>query len=474
MNWYERRRFLGKSNDGLVLHKGRCIKRQESFKNLALIAPTGSGKTTRFVIPNLLELKGSAVVTDPSGEIYRATAGHLAAQGVRVEVVQPAAVGRSLGFNPLAYLESHQELGELARSLAEYGNQGEGDGNGGGGGSGAFWTHGAADILSICLHALRNVSDERFRNLGNLRWVLNHFGYGGEGVVEFLGRHLDERMQAEFLGFISQDRKVMASMLSTARAGLGLWNDPEVCRLTSEDSVGIRRIRKEKTVIYLIVPESRIPYFSLLLNLFYRACFREMLEGWDSEAYRAGKLLPVYFFLDEFGNLGRLPHFENIITTLRKRACSISVILQQPSQLQAVYGLKKAESILGGGCANKLYLTGLDSETAYAVERQLGSETVGKDGVAGTARGRLGKPLMRADEIRRLPGHRAILISGRQRPLLATLPACYEVPHWKAAMSTPPPPFPNIGMTREHYLPFSNPAEEVPASALGQVGAMAA
>jgi type IV secretory pathway TraG/TraD family ATPase VirD4 len=122
MNWYERRRFLGKSNDGLVLHKGRRITPQESFKNLALVAPTGSGKTTRYVIPNLLVLQGSAVVTDPSGEIYRATAGHLKKQGFKVEVLQPADAMRSRHFNPLTYLDGHQELGELARTLAEYGN----------------------------------------------------------------------------------------------------------------------------------------------------------------------------------------------------------------------------------------------------------------------------------------------------------------------------------------------------------------
>jgi type IV secretory pathway TraG/TraD family ATPase VirD4 len=77
-NWMsgkEASRFLAGGNQGVVLAPGRRLSAAESFKNLVLLAPTGSGKTTRYVIPNLLRLSGSAVVTDPSGEIYRATSG---------------------------------------------------------------------------------------------------------------------------------------------------------------------------------------------------------------------------------------------------------------------------------------------------------------------------------------------------------------------------------------------------------------
>ena len=73
-----------------------------------------------------------------------------------------------------------------------------------------------------------------------------------------------------------------ASLLSSARAALDLWSDPEVARLTAAQTVEIGRLRRQPTVIYLIVPEHKISYFSVILNLFYTACFEHCLTAWDA------------------------------------------------------------------------------------------------------------------------------------------------------------------------------------------------
>lgn len=119
MSGKEATRFFAGGNQGLVLAPGKRLSASESFKNLILLAPTGSGKTTRYVIPNLLALQGSAVVTDPSGEIYKATSGYLARRGFAIQVLLPAAPAESLTFNPLACFSSPQELRRLATILCE-------------------------------------------------------------------------------------------------------------------------------------------------------------------------------------------------------------------------------------------------------------------------------------------------------------------------------------------------------------------
>ena len=90
MNWRERRRFLSSKHTGLVLAPGCRLSAPESFRNLALVAPTGAGKTTRYVIPNVLAVQGSVVVTDPAGEIHATTSEQLCERGFRIQLLQPA------------------------------------------------------------------------------------------------------------------------------------------------------------------------------------------------------------------------------------------------------------------------------------------------------------------------------------------------------------------------------------------------
>lgn len=448
--------FLSPRHSGLALSPALRLSQDASFRNLALIAPTGSGKTTRYVIPNLLQLAGSAVVTDPSGEIYRTTSGFLARQGFRIQVLQPAEVERSLRFNPLACFRSEQELRRLAGVLAE-----------GSAGADPFWTIGATNILALVLRALVASANSRYENLANARWLLNHIAAERGGVSRFMAAHLDELGFAEFKAFLAQDEKVIASILSAARAALDLWSDPDIARLTATHSIDIAGLRERPTVIYLIVPEHKIRYFSVILNLFYSACFEHCLSHWDERSGAANAaLLPVSFFLDEFGNLGRINDFASVITTLRKRRCSVSLILQEKAQLEALYGRLDAQTIFSGGCGNKLFFPGLDQETCEYLERALGQNTVYDTYYAGVSeRARvMGTPLLRADEIRMLADGQAILLSGNERPVLFAMPPYYALETLLARSQVPPAPLPAHGSANTvAYLPLGpDPQPELP------------
>ncbi len=401
MNGAEQKHFLHSKNKGLILGKHR-LSLSDSYKNLGLVAPTGSGKTTKFVIPNILNCSGSVVVTDPSGEIFERTSGHMKRRGYKIHVLQPADLSKSDRFNPLSRFKTPQQLRQLATTLAtQTGSQDP------------FWTNTAINILYIGLMALSRCGDPQFQTLGNLRWLLNHFGVDGEKISPFMAEHLDEVTFAEYKAFVAQDTKVLSSIISSARASLDLWSDPDITKLTGTDSIDIKNFRKEKTITYLIVPEHQISYFSLILNLFYTACFESCLEDTDRK-----DLFPMFFFLDEFGNLGKIPRFASIATTLRKRQCCLCIILQELSQLETLYGKDEAKSIFSGGMANKLFFSGLDLDTCQYIERVLGKNTIYDTvfgGVSEKAK-TVAQPLMSLDEVRMMDGETGILISGSERP----------------------------------------------------------
>lgn len=403
-NASEARELLKSRNKGLLLAPGKRLSQQDSFMHLLLVAPTRMGKSSTFCIPNLLEAEGSCITTDPSGELYRTTAGHLAERGFDIRVLAPADPNRSLSFNPLAYWQTPQELRELATILGT--NRGAGD---------PFWTTSGINLLSVLLSATVNL-DTVYQNLANVRWLLNHMA-DSEVMHPFMAEHLaphDPRVFAEYKAFVAQDPKVSASVISTARSFLDLWSDEEICRLTAQDSIDIRTLRRQRTAVYLIVPEHQVRYFGVLMNLFYSACLKECL----SIPTAADE--PVYFLLDEFGNMGRINNFASTITTLGKRRCSVSLLLQDLAQLTTVYGASEARTIIGGGCGNKLFYPGLDLETSRYVEGLLGTNTMFStpDGSFSDYANPVRTSLMQADQVRRMERNQAIFISGRSRPVL--------------------------------------------------------
>lgn len=418
MPFVEKNIFLNPKNKGLLFGRYR-MNLEESFKNLCLIAPTGSGKTTRYVIGNILKCSGSVVVTDPSGEIFRKTSGHMSDRGYKIQVICPELTedlekllkGAYLAkFNRLSRCQTKQDLKRLATILGAFNAKSE-----------DFWTTGATSIIYVCLVALSNYDEkspqQNSKTIGALRLLLNSFGVSGEGVRDFMKTNLDPITWIEFSSFVSQDEKVVSGMLSTAKVALDLWSDDNVSSFTSENTIDIEALRNSQTIVYVIVPEHKVKYYSLLINLFYSACFEYCLE--------TSKGSNVFFFLDEFGNLGKIRDFETIVTTLRKRHCSISIILQAHSQLEAVYGKNDAETIWSGGMAHTLFFGGLGLKTCKELEQVLGKFT--QEGIISAQANdkdrtvAVGTPLLTADQMRMMTNNEAVLISSNKKPIRLTM-----------------------------------------------------
>lgn len=412
--FWERRKILHPKNDGLVIDGENRLSLEDSFTHLCLVAPTGAGKTSRYIINTVLQLDHSMVITDPSGEIFKKTSGALVRKGFKIKVLAPGDLSNSFRYNPISRAKSHGDLNRISDILINSAFGGKTQG-----GDQSFWNNGAKTVLNIFLRMLK-VQESRYQNLGNLRHLLNSYGEDG-AALDSLATGLDEMTFLELRSFISQDIRVTQNVLSTAKAALEPFTNPDLCRLTATDNLNFESLRTEKTAIYIIVPEHLFGFYGFLLSMLYTQLFSFVLES-------EGR--PIFFLLDEFANVGRIPGFSNLITVLRKKRCSVSIILQDLEQLNLVYGNAETSVIVNGGCANKIFFPGLSPTTCKQVEQMLGKTVIETDS------GKTTKPLLAASEVRTMSHE--IFIQSRQAPVRISMKPYYKIKKLETMSQTPP------------------------------------
>lgn len=198
-------------------------------------------------------------------------------------------------------------------------------------------------------------------------------------------------------------------------------NDPTVGILHHDEGVDLVPANLELSAMEfnLVNAMSRetasILYTQLFQQLFYAA---DHIHG--------GSLpVPVHFLMDEFANVSLPDDFDKILSVMRSRGVSVSIILQNLAQLKALFE-KQWESIVGN-CDEFLYLGGNEQSTHKYVSELLGKETIdtntfgkstGRSGNYSTNYQISGRELLTPDEVRMLDNQYAILFIRGERPVM--------------------------------------------------------
>ena len=390
--------------------------------NILVIGGSGAGKSASFVIPNALQMLGSYVFTDPKGELYDRTAGFFEKNGYKVHVINLQDPRYSDGYNPLSHIRGTLDVDTIVKivSKKEGGDKKGGD---------PFWDQTSEALLkAVIYYVLLNRPPEEH----SFASCLALLRLGGENEGEelkniFMSLPFENPARRAFETIRLGSDKTFANILVSLAAKLDAFDSEEISAMTSTNTIDFKELVDEKSVLYFITPATNDTY-NFLMNIFFSQMLDRLYEYADS---KGGSLpIPLFLILDEFANIGRIPRFEQILSTCRSYRINISIILQSIDQLIAIYDEKVTENIMAN-CSTHLFLGSNAQKTLETFSKQLGEKTITRDNVSrntdkeGQFSGRgysdqiMGRALMTPDELRRMSTNECIIFLQAMKPIKA-------------------------------------------------------
>jgi type IV secretory pathway TraG/TraD family ATPase VirD4 len=247
------------------------------------------------------------------------------------------------------------------------------------------------------------------------------------------GQRLVARTAAAHLNRPERER---GSVLSTAVRHTAWLDDPRVCAALARSDFTLRDLKRRPMTVYLAIPPDRLRASLGFVRGFIGLALNAISATPGQPAAR------VAFFLDEFGQLGRIDSLADNITLLRGYGAQLWLFVQDLSQLKAAY--PRWQSFLAN--TSQQYFGTADYDTAHYISNALGHYTIAFEtanrsrhtsrpfqpgsSTAGSGEHLTGRALLTPDEIMRLgPARPIVMIAGEPPFLLDRLdfrsdPAC--------------------------------------------------
>lgn len=460
---------------GMLTNRGGCIlgvtERSEKWiyhngeGSVFTHAPAGFGKTTGLVLPTIYNYReGSLVVTDPKAALTAQTAKHRRAMGDDIVIINPwrrdieEDLGVDLGdtgFNPLGHLKADSRtLRQDAVTVAEMLCPKKPDAKE------PVWTDTARSILTGCILYLALTNDPEC-SLPVLRTLVRSTRAQWEALADKMascGHPFVDEYAAEIRDNL-QSEKQWAGVVMHLQSITDIYAfDDDLGEHTRRNEFNPRTLKQRRTTVYIVIPAKR------------RRANRDWLSlvlGLIAESVGTGPAFPVLMIAEEFANLGYMPTIRSAMAEYREAGLKVHLIVQEMEDLKQLYGRDGAASLINH-CRVKQYFGVSDVSLARDLEAVLGTKTVE---ATSTSRSRLEslvdptqlsdstsqvpQPLMRAQDILKMPGQeQIILVTGPIPPIAALIKPFFHDPGMVDAFD-PNPYRPDTG--QGSATPFEKP-----------------
>lgn len=409
------------------VYLGLDARKHRRNLNTLVCGGSGAGKTRFYCKPNIMQCNTSFVVLDPKGEIIRDTGNLLESDGYKIKVLDLINMEKSHCYNPFVYLKNDNDVQKLVTNLFKSTTPKGSSSND------PFWDTAASMLLLALIFYLKYEAPAEEQNFSMVLELLRAGDVKEDDDDYFSPLDiLFERLEAKnpehialkyYRDYHSGSAKTLKSIQITLASRLEKFNLESLSSMTNCDELDLSKIGEEKTALFAIIPDNDTS-FNFLVSILYTQLFQQLFYIADHK-YNGSLPIPVHFLMDEFANVSLPDDFDKILSVMRSRGVSVSIILQNLAQLKALFE-KQWESIVGN-CDEFLYLGGNEQSTHKYVSELLGKETIDLD-THGKSSGRsgnystnyqiAGRELLTADEVRMLDNNYALLFIRGERPIM--------------------------------------------------------
>ena len=403
-----------------------CYKHKRNL-NVLVVGGSGAGKSRAYAVVNIMQCNCSMVVTDPKGELLRKTGGLLEREGYEVRVFDLINPETSFCYNPFAYVRDDKDvlklINNLIRNTTPKGAQS----------SDPFWEKSETALLqALMLYLLHEAPPEEqnfsmiMEMLGSAQVKEDDEEY--QSPLDILFERLEMRNPEsiavkQYAIYKQAAGKTAKSILISVGVRLATYNLKQIANLTCTDELDLYSIGEKKVALFCCIPDADTS-LNYLVGMIYSNLFQTLYYVADRKYH--GKLpIPVHCIMDEWPNVALPDDFDKLLATMRSRAISCSIIIQNIAQMKALF--KDSWESLIGNCDEFLYLGGNEKEGHKYVSELLGKETLdtntygqtkGRSGSYSVNFQQSGRELLTPDEVRLLDNRKAVLLVRGERPIL--------------------------------------------------------
>ena len=374
----------------------------------------------------------------------------LKAKGYEIRVLDLINMRKSHCYNPFVYLRDDNDVQRLVTNLFKSTTPK------GATSSDPFWDTAAQMLLLALIFYLRYEAPEEEQNFPMVMELLRagEVREDDDSYVSPLDELFDRLEMANpehialkyYRDYHSGSAKTLKSIQITLAARLEKFNLESLAGLTATDELDLPSLGEKRVALFALIPDNDTS-FNFLVSILYTQLFQQLFYLAD---HKYGGSLPVHchFIMDEFANVSLPDDFDKILSVMRSRGVSVSIILQNMAQLKALFE-KQWESIVGN-CDSFLYLGGNEQSTHKYVSELLGKETIdtntygkseGRSGSYSTNYQISGRELLDASEVRMLDNRYALLFIRGERPVMDLKYDILKHPNVKLTTDGGQPPY---------------------------------